>query len=334
MVAINKIVKYSIGCVAGVMVVCAGYAYFHYRGAHPTTDDAYVEANVVHLGARLTDTVDEVFIVDQQHVTQGQLLFTLDPVPYELALAQAQDKLQRAILQIKADNDAVDQAKTLVLQRQAELQNTRSDTDRKLVLVKQGFISKSEADAANKNLAVAIQNVYSAQSQLKRSENIRGVDGKDNAAIHEAEVAVQQAQLNLKYTRVVAPTDGYIAHFDLRPGSKVSAYQEVLAIIQDKSYWVSANFKETQLTKMRAGDKAHVSIDMYPGVKFQGVVESISAGSGVSFSLLPPENATGNWIKVTQRFPVKIRLQNENDQYPLRLGASATVTVATTSSQG
>lgn len=324
-----KIIKYSIGCAIALGLAWACSIYYQYRDIHPTTDDAYVEANVVHLAARLTDNVDHVYVTNQEHVKKGQLLFVLDPKPYQLALAQANDKLQRAKLQIKADSDSINQVKALVSQRQAELQNIKLDTVRKLTLAKRGFISASEADAAKKNLQVAIQNLNAAESQLSRAENIRGRSGKDNAAIHEAEIAVKQAKLNLHYTRVKAPADGYIANFSLRPGSKVNAYQEVLALVQDQGYWISANFKETQLANMHPGDKVAVSIDMYPKVKFVGAVTSISAGSGVSFSLLPPENATGNWIKVTQRFPVRINILNPNPKYPLRLGASASVTVTT-----
>lgn len=330
MVNFKKNIKYSIGCLILIITICAIYTYFHYRERHPETDDAYVEANVVHLATRLTDVVDKVYVVNQQHVHEGQLLFTLDATPYQLALARAKDQWRRAILQMQADNDAIDQAKALILQREAELKNVQADTKRKLALAKHGYISKSAADVANKNLLVAIQNLSSAKSELKRSESIRGEDGKDNAAIHEAHIAVQQAQLNLKYTRIVAPADGYVENFTLRPGSKVNAYQEVLALVQDRTYWVNANFKETQLTKMHEGDPAFVKIEIYPGVTFKGVVESISAGSGSIFSLLPPENATGNWIKVTQRFPVRIRLLDiDYARYPVRLGASSTVTVAT-----
>lgn len=140
-----------------------------------------------------------------------------------------------------------------------------------------------------------------------------------------------QAQLNLKYTHITAPTSGFIANLTLRQGDTVTAYQQLFALIDNQSWWVQANFKETQLTRIRPGQSATIKVDMYPRRTFSGRVMSISSAAGASFSLLPPENASGNWVKVTQRFPVKVLITAHDPRYPLRLGASSTVTINTTS---
>jgi membrane fusion protein (multidrug efflux system) len=152
-----------------------------------------------------------------------------------------------------------------------------------------------------------------------------------NAALAAAAAALEQAQLNLSFTHIKAPEAGTLVNFNLRAGSTVTAGLGIVlfSIIEEGQWWLDANFKETQLERIKSGQKATVNIDIYPGKKFKGIVSKISDGSGSAFSLLPPENATGNWIKVTQRFPVKIIIQNPDPQYPLRIGASATVSIDT-----
>lgn len=163
-----------------------------------------------------------------------------------------------------------------------------------------------------------------------------GGQGSDNAGVKAAESAVEQARINLAFAEVRAPAAGWIANLSLRKGQAVSPYVPLFSLVEDKGWWIDANFKETDLARIRPSQKASVQIDMYPGVTLEGSVRSLGAGSGAVFSLLPPQNAAGNWVKVTQRFPVRISL----DQLPtdpaiqMRVGASVTVTVDTISPSG
>lgn len=149
------------------------------------------------------------------------------------------------------------------------------------------------------------------------------------AALQLSKAALQQAELDLQYTKIYAAADGYVTEMSLRNGDMVTANQPVFALVSDEQYWVDANFKETELHHIRVGQPADITVDMYPGHNFKGIVDSISNGSGAAFSLLPPQNATGNWVKVTQRVPVKIRIINPDAKYPLRVGTTADVTIDT-----
>jgi len=311
-------------------LLCAGSIwYWHHNRDYPSTDDAYIKAHVINIAPQVDGNVIDVKVQNHQFVTKGQLLFTIDSKPYQIELAKAQAQLDSTKDQISAADMAVDSAKAIVQEKQAELIDTRADTQRILALAKQNFESKSSGDLATKNLHVAQADLLSAQAQLRQAQQKRGLLGQDNSQLRAAETAISAAQLDIGYTQVFAPTDGFIDNFDLQAGDKVNAYQPVFVLIENNSWWLDANFKETQLSRIAPGQDVKVTLDMYPGKIFSGKVLSISSGSGTSFSLLPPENASGNWVKVTQRFPVKIILSAENQKYPYRLDASATATVDT-----
>ena len=163
-----------------------------------------------------------------------------------------------------------------------------------------------------------------AKSSLANAE---AALGDANAEIKTKQESIAQAKLDLSHTIVTAPASGHIENYSLRVGDTVNAYQSVFSIVEDNNFWISANFKETDVEKLKVGQPVTIKIDMYPKHHLSGKVMSISTGSGTSFSLLPPENASGNWVKVTQRFPAKISITNADKNYPLRIGASTTVIV-------
>lgn len=200
---------------------------------------------------------------------------------------------------------AIDKAKAQLQIDDATLKNAQTNTGRTVALAKKASLSLKERDDAVKDLQVA------------------------EAALRLDKASLAQAELDLRNSRVCAAVDGYVANMTLRVGSVVSAFQPLFAIISTEQYWVDANFKETELQNIKSGQRAEIIVDMYPAYRFTGVVANISGGSGAAFSLLPPQNATGNWIKITQRVPVKILITNPNAQYPLRVGTTATVTVDT-----
>jgi membrane fusion protein (multidrug efflux system) len=205
--------------------------------------------------------------------------------------------------------------------------NAQSNYRRQQQLVASGFISKQAAEASRTQVETAAAALHAAQASLEQARSALGTRGPENANVRAAQAAVNQARLDLEHTRVTAPESGRITKFTLRPGDVVQPAKPLFVLIGDREYWVDANFKETQLRDIRPGDRATVTVDMYPRHPFPAVVESVSGGSGAAFSLLPPQNATGNWVKVTQRVPVRVRVTELDPQYPLRIGTTAKVAV-------
>lgn len=326
---------YKIFIPVGIIVILfiAGFLYWHHQQLFPSTNDAYIKAHIVNIAPRIDGKVVSVYVQDHQHVKKGQPLFDIDPATYKIALNKAQAAFGSAVLQYKAANLAIDSAKYQVNQAKAQLINAEAEAKRMLTLVKENYVSQSQGDIATKNLHVAEAALKATKSQLAEAIQKRGPIGPQNAHLREAAAAVAQAKLNLKYTHVLAPASGNIANLNLRKGDVITSYQKLFALIEDKTWWAQANYKETQLSRIHPGQTATIKIDMYPDQTFKGKVVSISDGSGTSFSLLPPENASGNWVKVTQRFPVKVIITAKKSKYPLRLGSSSTVTIDTTSSK-
>ncbi len=304
--------------------------YWRHTTDFPSTDDAYVQANVVNVAPEVSGRVVAINVKNNQDVKAGTILFQIDPKPYIYALKQAKAQYDLARQAAGADLDAVNVAKSLVTERQAELTNTQLDYHRIMSLVKNGTSSKSAGDDITSKLAVAHAALVAAKEQLNQALHKLGDSGLDNAQIRQAKAQLSQAELNLSHTFVKAPADGVVTNFTLRQGDIVAKGSPLFAFIEDGYWWVDANFKETQLARLRQGQPANIVVDAYPDHTFKGKLISISNGSGTSFSLLPPENATGNWVKVTQRFPVRVAFVTPDvKQFPLRVGSSSTVTVDT-----
>ncbi len=272
--------KIWLGAAAATAVLLTFY--WAYGLFYVSTDDAYVNANVVHIAPRVTGQATKVYVSNNQYVKQGQRLFDLNPDLFSAAVMQAQANL------------AMSEAKLKI----AELTAARTS-----VLVKRKVASTQAGDAADADLQAAAAGVELAKANL------------------------MTAQLNERYTQVSAPASGWVTNVNLRAGDILMANQSVFVLINNEEYWVDANFKETELQNIRPGQSADIKLDMYPGYVFQGIVDSMSYGSGASFSLFPAENATGNWVKVTQRIPVRIRILHPNLKFPLRIGASAQVRI-------
>ncbi len=261
------------------------YTVWQYYQVHITTENAYVNGNVVQMATQVSGPVLNLYIENNQKVKKGTLLFEIDPKLFDTALEEAAAQ---------------------VLQNQAQFRNAKINHERILDLVAQKFLPPEEKDNAITALDVASANLKLAEAKLEK------------------------AKLDLEYTKIMAPTDGLINNLTLRPGTIVQAQMPLFVLIDSSQYWVDANFKETELEDIRSQQPATIVLDMYPNHTFTGVVESISGSSGTAFSLLPPQNATGNWVKVTQRIPVKVLVQDVSPDYPLKIGATATVTINTT----
>jgi len=316
--------------IAGTAV--AFVRYWQYRTLHPSTDDAYVQAHIVRVSSRVTAPAKIVHVVDNQFVRAGEPLFDLGPKMFEARLAEARAKLDIAALDTGAGGAEVRAASALLRERQVTADNARRTLLRLQTLAKQQLAPRQALDDALAAYNEARAQVASAAAELERAREALGRSGPQNARLRRAAAEVQQAELELSFTHIVAPADGWITEHTLRKGTMVHAGQTVFALVEAADWWIEANFRETDLTRMRPGQPVHIEIDMYPDLSLAGHVESLSAGSGATFSLLPPENATGNWVKVTQRFPVRVALDAlpTGSATPLRVGASATVEVDTT----
>ena len=318
-----KLLKAVISIVILSTLGFIGYKYWLHQQSFPSTDDAYVSAHVIDISPEINGKIIATFVKNQQQIKAGNVLFKLNPKDYEIKLAQAQADLANTTKQISANKDAVSSAQAVITGRESQLQTQQRSTDRVKQLVKQKLLPEQKLDDSINQLKAASSALSEAKSNLA---NAKAALGDANAEIKTKQENIEQAKLNLSYTSVHAPADGHIENYSLRVGDTVNAYQAVFSIVEDNNFWISANFKETDIEKIKVGQDVAIKIDMYPNQKFHGKIMSISTGSGTSFSLLPPENASGNWVKVTQRFPVKISIENNNN-YPLRIGASVIVTV-------
>lgn len=270
----KKVSQLLIGLGIALLFLFIILIYLHHAKYYPSTDDAYVQAHIIPIAPQVTGSVAEVKVRDLQAVKKGDILFTLDQRPFQIAYDSAM----------------------------ANYVNNQKSTSRTLTLVAKHLQPPALGDDAISALKIAKSNL-------------------------------DKAQLDLQYSVIKAPEDGYITKLDLSPGATVSAYQPLFYLISTKRWWVEANFKETDIGRIKPGQKATIIVDIYPQHVFHGIVVDVSRGSGASFSLLPPENATGNWVKVTERFPVRVNITDVDPKFPLRVGASSLVTIDTKSSE-
>ncbi len=305
--------------------------FFSYRDAHPSTEDAYVQAHIVNIASRVSGPVTEVHVSENDYVTAGDPLFNIDPSVFRAMVQAAIANYELATQTTGASDAEVGVAKSILQEREISLARAKRSFERASSLAEVKLISEASFDDASATYAEAKASVESARADLRRAVSELGVKGEDNARLREAAAERTAAELDLSFTSVVAPVSGWVTNISMREGAMVIARRSQFSIVENSEWWIKANFKETDLKSMRPGQDATVEVDMYPDLRLSGTVESLGAGSGAVFSLLPPENATGNWVKVTQRFPVRIALeqrQNDRDKVtPLRVGASATVTV-------
>ena len=321
--------RYALFALITTALIICGYAYWDHERLYPNTDDAYVEGQVINIAAQVNGKIQGVFVQNQQKVKKDQLLFTIDPTPFQIAYNKAVANLKNTEQEVIALQSEIAVAESQLAERKAQLVDAQKTYDRITPLVKQGYYAKSGGDNATRQLAVAKQAVSGAESALTEAKAKLGSTGDQNAQILAAKAMLAQAALNLQYTKVTAPADGELAQFTIRPGQTVTAYQSLFSLVANNAWWATANMKETDLNRVRIGQPASIMVDMYPSHPFQGVVKSIGAGSGSTFSLLPPENASGNWVKVTQRFSVRVDIKNPDPAFPLRIGSSCTVTIDT-----
>jgi membrane fusion protein (multidrug efflux system) len=316
----------TIAIALALIVLLGGFAFYHYAGLTRSTENAYINADVVNVAAQVSGRVTAVHVVDNQHVHKGDPLFDIDPEPFAIALSRAEADLALARQAARQDNAEVSVARAQVAQMESDLANAQDTYARDKELVAQHFLSQQSLDDAKTRQQSLQASLEQARAKLTKAQAMPQ-DPEERGDVLKAKAAIEQAKLDLQHTHVIAAQDGQISNLSLTAGSLVSAGEPLFALIADNSFHIDANFKETELPGIHPGQDVDISIDMYPGKHFKGKVESISGGTGTAFSLLPAQNATGNWVKIAQRVPVRIKLAPTDADHPLRIGATATVTV-------
>src|SRR5450830_85529 len=300
-----------------------GWSFYENSLTYEVTDNAYVGANVLQVSSRISGQILQIPVVNNQSVKKGDLLFALDDEPYRVTIQQNQAKLNQSTQNVSVDISAVSIARSKLDEKKVQLENAKLTAKRQEELSRKNFLSPQALDNSKASVALAEAEVRQAEAELGQAgQKVKPLETQ-NPAVQESIANLEQAQLNIKYSKVYSSVDGVIANLTNRPGAFVSAGQPLFAIIDDQNWWVDANFKETQLDGIIPGKLAKIRLDRCPKIEFNGVVESIAGGTGASFSLLPPQNANGNWVKVTQRIPVRIRLTQKNTTCPFIIGASA-----------
>jgi membrane fusion protein, multidrug efflux system len=301
------------------------------------TDDAYVNGNRVVISAQVSGTVVAVLADDTQLVNTGQVLVKLDPIDAQTALSRTASALGSAVRQVRQQKATAGQYDSEIESRKLELSRAEADLAKREPLVAEQAIAGEEVRHAQESVQLARAALAQAERQsLSAHALVDGTPIESNPTVLQAKDAYRDAWIAAQRNAVVAPVSGYVAERSVQLGQHIQAGEALMTVIPLHSLWVDANFKEVQLRNLRLGQKAEVRSDLYGGsFIFHGHVQGMSAGTGAAFSLLPPQNASGNWIKVVQRVPVRI-LIDDNDliKSPLRVGLSATVTVDTTSRDG
>ncbi len=318
--------KKLIAIVILVVVVLGGIGYQQYSSRYRSTENAYLNADVTPIAAQVAGRVTGVYVKDNQHVKKGDVLFDIDPEPFRIALARAEANLAQAMQNSRQDTAEVAAARAQVEQTSMDLNNARATYTRDKELVAQHFLSQQSVDDAHTRVETLDAALAQARAKLAKALSAPAKP-QERADVLRAQAEIAQAKLDLEHTHVTAMMDGQISNLSLTPGALVGIGAPLFALIADNSFHIDANFKETELPGIHPGQEVDIKIDMYPGQTFKGSVESLSGGTGTAFSLLPPQNATGNWVKIAQRVPVRIKLAPTDADHPLRIGATATVTV-------
>lgn len=353
----NRKKKLAIGLLAIVIVagVAAVFIYTNYKKTHITTDDAYVTGRIHVIASKVPGTVGSLTVQDNQFVSKGSLLLEIEGQDYEVRVREAESALNVEKSKLGETGARIDVTKRQLAEmpfriaaaranlhlQEANLQQADADLQRARTLFGKAILPEEKLEKARTLYEVTAAQATAAREQLNQAE---AAQATQRAAIVQAEAAlgsqehlVQQKEAQAKesllkqgYTKIFAPADGYIAKRSVEVGNQIQAGQPLMAIVPLEDVWIVANYKETQLETVRPGQQVRIEMDSYPGRIFAGTVESIMAGTGSVFSLFPPENATGNYVKVVQRIPVKIVLERKTDaDHILRIGMSVQPTILT-----
>jgi multidrug efflux system membrane fusion protein len=319
---------------SGILVLAAvvlGVLVFHLFYSNPRTDDAYVQADTAAVAAHVGGQIVQLPIKDNQAVKNGDLLFVVDPRPYKLALDTARTKLKLTEIEIQTLNDSIHAAQAQLADREAQAANTRQYLARIIPLQARDFVTENDLIETRNKLKAADAAVSSARSELEKAQDALGVLDNANQRLNAAKEAVEDAQLNYDYCFVHAPFVGYVTNLNIAEGQYANIGQPVLTLVDDRNWYVLAYFREDLLDRIRPGMRADVSLLSYPQAQFSGEVQGIGWAlfrqNGAPVGGLPNVEETLNWVRLNQRFPVRIVLKRGDENHPFRMGQTAVVTV-------
>ena len=315
----RRVVGFLLLLMAAAAVLLGGSRLWSYLDTYESTDDAQIDGHVAPISARIEGTIAHVYVQDTDYVKAGALIAQIDPRDQQTALASARANLAQAKAQLASTRADYVATLSKVRQSEATALQARNDADRYESLFKVRVVSNSEHDDKVRAAAVADATV---ESDLASAEAARTSITSREASVGAAQSAVDQALLNLEYTRITAPMSGVVGKKTVEDGERVQPGQQLLAIVPLSDIWITANFKETQIRRMKPGQRATIFVDAI-GRDYEGYVEGLGGASGEKYSLMPPENATGNYVKIVQRLPIRIRLrQGQDPDHRLRVGMS------------
>ena len=316
-----------------LLVIVGALVFWLQGGRHVSTENAFVKADITQMASEIPGRITEVRIRDHSIVKAGELLVRLDPAPYELALAKAEaeiDSARAAVEQLKA---SLHEIRAEAREAENKLTFLQAQAQRARDLSGRGVTSAVKLEQTNSEEQEGLDRVAVLHRRIARVEAALG--GKPDrptdefAAVREKLALRDRTALDLAYTEIKAPRAGVVVNFKLQLGEQVKAQTPLFALVADRRPWLEANFKETDLTHVTVGQKAKVVLDMHPDITWDAEVESISPATGAEFAILPAQNASGNWVKVVQRLPVRLRLLERQGEPPLRAGMTAYVTIDT-----
>jgi membrane fusion protein, multidrug efflux system len=319
---------------SGALVLTAvllGWFIYRLYYNNPRTDDAYVNANTAAIAAHVSGQIVQLPIKDNQQVKTGNLLFVVDPRPYRLALDTARTQLNLTEIEVRTLQDTINSAAAQLTDRKIEAANAKQYLDRIVPLHERDFVTENDVVEADNKLKAADAGVSSATSELQKAQDALGIMGNVNQRLRAAQDAIEDAQLNYDYCFVRAPFDGYVTNLNISAGQYANMGQPVLTLVDDRNWYVLAYFREDLLDRIRPDMPAEVSLLSYPGKRFRGEVEGIGWGlfqeNGATVGGLPNVEETLNWVRLNQRFPVRIILKGGDAVHPFRMGQTAVVTI-------
>jgi membrane fusion protein (multidrug efflux system) len=315
------------------VIAVSGYVYLT-GGRFQGTDNAYIKAHMTSISPEISGRVVQVPVHENQVVKQGEILLQIDPEPLTIALTGAQAELASVRNDIDAEKAAYRQRQTDLQMANDNVGLAKREFARREKLFNAKTISESDYDEARNSYSVAQAQMSGVKQDIQRIlSDLSGnpdIAPEDHPKVQAAQAKVDQAALDLRRATIMAPGDGIVSQIDnIRPGTYLTAGRPAFSLVSNNDLWIDANLKETDLTFVKTGQEATISVDTYPGVDFVAEVESIGAGTGSEFSALPAQNATGNWVKVVQRIPVRLKIEPKPDQPQLRAGMSVEVEIDT-----